>query len=172
MPAENITLYAKWEEYKVLNGDQTHVIGKSNDMVIETNAPLERFSHIEIDGKILDKENYSLKGEHTILTLKKEYLDSLKHDKYTLTFVYNDGKVSTNIFVVEYNDNQNNNNQEDNKDINNKDKKDNQKQEDAANPQTGDNITSYIWILLISLTGLISGIVYLSKNKLKSFLAK
>ena len=172
MPAENITLYAKWEEYKVLNGDQTHVIGKSNDMVIETNAPLERFSHIEIDGKILDKENYSLKGEHTILTLKKEYLDSLKPDKYTLTFVYNDGKVSTNIFVVEYNDNQNNNNQEDNKDINNKDKKDNQKQEDAANPQTGDNITSYIWILLISLTGLISGIVYLSKNKLKSFLAK
>ena len=62
------------------------------------------------------------------------------------------------------NNNNQNNNQENNK--NNKDKKDSQKQEDANNPQTGDNISNYIWILLISLTGIISGVVYLSKNKL------
>ena len=190
MPASNVKIKATYKDrYTILEGaNQTYTIGSNTDVVIKASGDASDLEEIQVNGNVLNSNDYKIETGSTVLTLFSKYLNTLKAGDYTVEFLYKDGKTKTALKVVNKNNNNNNNNnnqnnnnqnnnnqnnnQEDNKGINNKDKKDNQKQEDTDNPQTGDNISNYIWILLISLTGLVSGIVYLSKDKLKILLAK
>lgn len=118
---EKITEELKEEtktEYTILNGaNQTFTIDKSSDLTVRASGEIEKFLRLELDGKTVDTSNYTVKSGSTIATLNASYLNTLSTGTHTLTFVYNDGNVSTNFTVANTTSN---------------------------NPKTGDNIIIYV----------------------------
>lgn len=55
---------------------------------------------IQVDGVDLDLSNYDVDSGSKILTLHSSYLDTLAEGNHTVTFVYGDGSVSTNLAIV------------------------------------------------------------------------
>ena len=104
---------------------------KIEDLVIVANGDLDRLVEILINGKTLNPENYTLASGSTILTLKKSYLASLEPGKYDVTFVYNDGRTANSEFEIE------------------------RPKAEGGNPITGDNITLWISLLLVSMVGIV-----------------
>ena len=50
-----------------------------------------------MDGAVVDPSNYDAKEGSTIVTLKENYLSTLSAGDHRMTFVYDDGEVSTNF---------------------------------------------------------------------------
>ena len=106
---------------------------KIEDLVIVANGELENLVEILVNGETLDPKNYTLASGSTILTLKESYLASLDAGKYDVTFVYNDGRtVDSQFEIVKADENKSN------------------------NPNTGDSITLWICLALVSMLGIIS----------------
>lgn len=126
----SITLYGKWEfNYKITNGvNQTY---ENENLIITCNGDLSKLVNIKINGNVLDEANYSVRSGSTILTLNNDYLSTLAAGEYTVTFVYNDGSAET-TFKIESS----------------------AVQSSSGNPKTGDNIISYLIILLVCSSGL------------------
>lgn len=94
----NITLYPKWKyDYKITFGENQDY--KKEDLVIKTNGILTNLISVKVNDEELDTSNYILESGSTILTLKKEYLSSLKPGTYKLTFVYNDDTLETTFII-------------------------------------------------------------------------
>lgn len=53
-----------------------------------------KFTGLEVDGKVLNSKNYTVKAGSTVVTLKTDYLDDLKDGKHTIKFYYLDGSTS------------------------------------------------------------------------------
>ena len=140
---EDIIIKLLWDnKYVILEGEnQIYTIDSNIDIVIKSNGELANLESIKIDGNILDNKNYNTESGSTILTLKPNYLNTLSVGDHEVEFVYQDGNVSTNLKVIEKN--KSNDNQ--------------------VNPQTGDNIITYVITLLLSSFGLILVSVYKKK---------
>lgn len=96
------TVYAKWvaEEkkasYTILNGkDQTIETEAGKDLEVRASGEVAKFTALKIDGKEVDKANYTITEGSTIAKIKAAFLDTLTEGEHTLTFVYTDGDVST-----------------------------------------------------------------------------
>ena len=88
--------------YTILNGaDQTYLLGTKDALVIRADGDLDMLTGIMVNNELIDKENYELKSGSTILTLKDDYLNSLKAGEYELTFVYKDGVAETKFTIGE-----------------------------------------------------------------------
>ena len=75
---------------------------KSNKPVIITSTGLfENFEGLMIDGKIVDTANYTVKSGSTIVTIKPEFLETLKVGNHSIIFLYNDGNIEGTLKVVE-----------------------------------------------------------------------
>ncbi|MEG0092402.1 MAG: hypothetical protein RSA20_11315, partial [Oscillospiraceae bacterium] len=61
---------------------------------------LEDLTGIYIDGKSVDKNNYTLETGSTILKLKSSYLDTLSTGKHTLKFQYKDNASAETEFII------------------------------------------------------------------------
>lgn len=73
--------------------------GSTNGLSFTFNAPLEQLLRIEVDGKPIDAENYTLKSGGTIVTLKPAYLKTLSVGKHTLRAIFTSGEAST-VFTI------------------------------------------------------------------------
>ena len=82
----------------------THIVGSGDSISLWCNIPLEYFVSVEVDGQVVDPNNYTLKSGSTILTFSSSYLDTLRSGIHEVKMNYNiNGRnvvVSTNIKIV------------------------------------------------------------------------
>lgn len=87
--------------YKILDGaNQTMTVDSMSDLTVRANGDLANLTDIKVDGKSLPEKYRKLTEGSTILTIDKDYLKTLSPGVHKLTFVYNDGEVSTNFTIT------------------------------------------------------------------------
>lgn len=55
------------------------------------NGDFSKFTGVKVDSALIAADKYTAVSGSTVITLKKDYLDTLSVGKHTLTVVYNDG---------------------------------------------------------------------------------
>lgn len=79
------------------NGSWTKNSGQ--DLGFKTNGKFSRFTCVKVDGTLIGNEKYTAVSGSTVVTLKKDYLETLSVGKHTLTVVYTDGECTTEFQV-------------------------------------------------------------------------
>jgi len=130
--------------YEVLEGaNQKYTITKNNEAKFKINADFRLFDDgkVYVDNELVDPENYTAESGSTIITLKKEFVDTLSVGEHTLKVLFNDGGEAITTFNVA------------------------KVTVPTDNPQTGDNIGFYIISGILSIVGLAgAGIFYRRKQ--------
>ena len=130
--------------YEVTEGaNQKYTITKNNEAKFKINADFRLFDEgkVYVDNELVDPKNYTAESGSTIITLKKEFVDTLSIGEHTLKVLFNDGGEAITTFNVA-------------KVI-----------VPTDNPQTGDNIGFYIISGILSIVGLAgAGIFYRRKQ--------
>ena len=87
-------------QYSVIKGANSVWDSSSNEgLTITADGDFSKFTGIKIDNELLDPANYEAKSGSTVVTLEASYLRTLDSGKHTVTFVYTDGEVSTQIEI-------------------------------------------------------------------------
>ena len=124
--------------YQVIEGsNQKYVISKNNEAIFRIDADYSKFESVYVDDELLSSENYTSKSGSTIITLKKDYVDSLSEGVHTLKVKFSDGEASTTFSV----------------------------EKTIDNPVTNDNILLYIISAITSMFALGGTITYIYKKK-------
>ena len=130
--------------YEVTEGaNQKYTITKNNEAKFKINADFRLFDagKVYVDNELVEPKNYTAESGSTIITLKKEFVDTLSIGEHTLKVVFNDGGEAITTFNVA-------------KVI-----------VPTHNPQTGDNIVFYIISAILSIVGIVGvGIFYRRKQ--------
>lgn len=130
--------------YEVTEGaNQKYTITKNNEAKFKINADFRLFDDgkVYVDNELVDPKNYTAESGSTIITLKKEFVDTLSVGEHTLKVVFNDGGEAITTFNVA------------------------RVTVPTDNPQTGDNIGFYIISGILSIVGLaVAGIFYRRKQ--------
>ena len=130
--------------YEVTEGaNQKYTITKNNEAKFKINADFRLFDDgkVYVDNELVDPKNYTAESGSTIITLKKEFVDTLSVGEHTLKVLFNDGGEAITTFNVE------------------------KVTVPTDNPQTGDNIGFYIISGILSIVGLAgAGIFYRRKQ--------
>lgn len=136
--------------YEILEGaNQIYSIEKRNDLVIRVNGEIEKFVGLKIDNVEVESINYTVTSGSTIVTIKNEYLNTFKTGKHTITFIYQDGEVSTNVDIIKDNDNTLTNITSD---------------DEVVSPHTADNIVLWTLLLLISTIGIVISCKFIKRE--------
>ena len=130
--------------YEVTEGaNQEYIITKDNEAKFKINADFRLFDtgKVYVDDELVDPNNYTAESGSTIITLKKEFVDTLSIGEHTLKVLFNDGGEAITTFNVA------------------------KVTVPTDNPQTGDNIGFYIISGILSIVGLAgAGIFYRRKQ--------
>lgn len=130
--------------YEVTEGaNQKYTITKNNEAKFRINADFRLFDEgkVYVDNELVDPKNYTAESGSTIITLKKEFVDTLSVGEHTLKVLFNDGGEAITTFNVA------------------------KVTVPTDNPQTGDNIGFYIISGILSIVGLAgAGIFYRRKQ--------
>lgn len=105
--------------------------GKDKEAVFKIDANYNLFidgGKVFVNDKMLTSEDYTSEPGSTIITLSKQFMSSLSNGNYTLKVVFNNGATSETIFTVT--------------------------EPVVVNPNTYDNIITYISLLGLSIIGL------------------
>ena len=134
------------KEYKFTEGEnQIYIIDESKNAVFKVNADFSLFDNkVYIDGVLIDIKNYKAESGSTIITLNKEYVDTLSVGQHTLKIVFKDGGEAVTKFEV--------------KGLNNN-------LDSIVNPKTGDNITLYFVLSILSVLGIATSVIINNKKK-------
>ena len=95
-PREKLaSLLAALGDYEIIKGD----VGKQEKGIktglsFTANGTYSEFTGIEVDGKAIDEDNYTVVFVSTVITLKTEYLETFPVGKHTLTVQYTDGAAN------------------------------------------------------------------------------
>ena len=137
------------KEYKFTEGaNQIYTIDESKNAIFRIDADFSLFDgKLYIDGILVDAKNYKAESGSTVINLNKEYVDTLSIGEHTIKVEFNDGGSATTKFEVKA------------KQVNT------EKTEDITNPQTGDNIGTYIILSIISVLGIATTIVINNKKE-------
>jgi len=137
------------KEYKFTEGaNQIYTIDESKNAIFRIDADFSLFDgKLYIDGILVDAKNYKAVSGSIVITLNKEYVDTLSVGEHTIKVEFSDGGSATTKFEVKA------------KQVNT------EKTEDITNPQTGDNIGTYIILSIISVLGIATTIVINNKKK-------
>lgn len=129
--------------YEVTDGaNQKYIITKNNEAKFRINADYSLFDgKVYVDGVLVDSENYTSESGSTIITFKKEYVDSLSAGEHTLKVTFTDGGEATTTFTVA------------------------NVTPEVDNPKTGDNIALYIVTGVLSMIGLAGAGVFAYRRK-------
>ena len=130
--------------YEVTEGaNQKYTITKNNEAKFKINADFRLFDDgkVYVDNELVDPKNYTAESGSTIITLKKEFVDTLSVGEHTLKVVFNDGGEAITTFNVA-------------KVI-----------VPIDNPQTGDNIGFYIISGILSIVGLTGAGIYYRRKQ-------
>ena len=130
--------------YEVTEGaNQKYTITKNSEAKFRINADFRLFDDgkVYVDNELVDPKNYTAESGSTIITLKKEFVDTLSIGEHTLKVLFNDGGEAITTFNVA------------------------KVTVPTDNPQTGDNIGFYIISGILSIVGLAgAGIFYRRKQ--------
>ena len=129
--------------YEVTEGaNQEYIITKDSEAKFKINADFRMFDggKVYVDDELVDPNNYTAESGSTIITLKKEFVDTLSVGKHTLKVLFNDGGQATTIFNVA------------------------KTTIPVKNPNTLDNVMIYIVSGILSIIG-ISGTLTVYKRK-------
>ena len=92
--------------YTVVEGaDAEWVKGSGEDQLIvvkrskDDSTTFDHFVRIEVDGRVLDEENYDAVSGSVRATLKSAYLETLSEGEHTVKLVFDDGEVSTTLSI-------------------------------------------------------------------------
>ena len=137
------------KEYEFIEGsNQIYTIDESKNAIFRIDADFSLFDgKVYIDGTLIDAKNYKAESGSTVITLNKEYVDTLSIGEHTIKVEFSDGGSATTKFEVKA------------KQVNT------EKTEDITNPQTGDNIGTYIILSIISVLGIAATVVINNKKK-------
>ena len=139
----------KQKDYKVVEGaNQTYTKNKSEDVTFKIDAEYNLFENggkVYVDNVLVDSKYYTSKSGSTIITLSKEYVDTLSVGEHTIKFVFNDGGEATTKFEVKEQVESSNANIE--------------------NPKTGDNIVFYLTTGILSIIGLSGSLIAVYRKK-------
>ena len=163
--------------YKILDGaNSSWTENTDGSLTIRGNGEMEKFQNVKVDGKIIDKKNYTVTKGSTIITLKADYLKTLATGDHTFEIVWTDGSATTK-FAVAKNKSGDNNKNNNNKKNNSNNAKNNQttqnnptdtkkKEQSVTAPKTGDTSDMTLWttLLIVSFAGA-AGIVVRRNNK-------
>ena len=165
--------------YKILDGaNSSWPENTDGSLTIRGNGEMEKFQNVKVDGKIIDKKNYTVTKGSTIITLKADYLKTLATGDHTFEIVWTDGSATTKFTVAKNKSGDNNkNNHNNNKKNNSNNAKNNQttqnnptdtkkKEQSVTAPKTGDTSDMTLWttLLIVSFAGA-AGIVVRRNNK-------
>ena len=151
--------YAKEEvspkEYKFTEGaNQIYTIDESKNAIFRIDADFSLFDgKLYIDGILVDAKNYKAESGSTVINLNKEYVDTLSIGEHTIKVEFNDGGKATTKFEVKA------------KEVNNENSENITNSQTITNPQTGDNITKYFMLSIISVVGIVISVMINNKEK-------
>lgn len=87
--------------YKYTEGENsTWTAGSKAGMTFKLNGNYDEFSGVKVNGKLLDESLYTAAKGSTIITLKPEYLNTLKAGTYTLEVLYTNGQAPKTTFTI------------------------------------------------------------------------
>lgn len=162
--------FRTWYEY--INGEEQTVV-INNDAEFEIDADYNLFENggkVYVDDIQVDSSNYTSRSGSTIITLVKDYINSLSDGEHTLKVVFNDGYSATTSFSVIKNTADNETNTETNTNINTQTNTNSNAENEITpphtgidNPATGDNVIFYISMLILSVLGLFGTITFVRK---------
>lgn len=91
---------AENSQYSIIKGANSVWASNSNeDLTITSDGDFSKFTGVKMDNEMLESKNYEVKSGSTVVTLKASYLKTLDSGKHTVTFVYTNGEVSTQIEI-------------------------------------------------------------------------
>ena len=138
------------KEYTFIEGaNQTYTINESDIMTFRIDADYSLFENngkVYIDNELVDPSNYKSASGSTIITFNKEYADKLSNGEHTLKVVFNDNGEAITKFEIKAK------------------KTNNENSENITNPQTGDNITTYFILSIISVLGIVTSVMINNKK--------
>ena len=139
------------KEYKFTEGaNQIYTINDAKNAIFRIDADFSLFDgKLYIDGILVDAKNYKAESGSTVITLNKEYVDTLSVGEHTIKVEFSDNGSATTKFEVKA------------KQVNT------EKTENITNPQTGDNIGIYIMLSIISVLGIATTVVINNKKKIR-----
>ena len=76
-----------------------HQTGGNTDLTFRSDASFEDFLSVSVDGKVLDKNQYTLREGSILVTLKADYLSTLSVGQHTLGVTSASGTAET-VFTV------------------------------------------------------------------------
>ncbi len=130
-------------KYKFIAGKDAIYEGK--DLTFKLNGLYSLFDKLYINGVELSKDNYTVAEGSTIITISNEYLKKLSANTYKIKATYKNGTSDETTFTI-------------------KDKTNNTTVNSIENPNTLDNISSYIHLCFTSIIGLASTGLYIKKK--------
>lgn len=84
----------------VTQTEDTYLRTSQAGLVFVSDAALDTFVRVEVNGIILEEQSYLLESGSTKITLKPEYLESLSDGKHTVTIVSDAGTASAQFYVA------------------------------------------------------------------------
>jgi hypothetical protein len=80
--------------------EEAYIRASQTGLVFVSEAELDTFVRVEVDGSVLDALSYKLESGSTKVTLKPEYLEKLSDGKHTITIVSDAGTASAQFSVA------------------------------------------------------------------------
>ena len=140
----NIEVVVEKIVYEVTEGaNQEYTITRDNEAKFKINADFRLFDtgKVYVDDELVDPNNYTAESGSTIITLKKEFVDTLSVGKHTLKVLFNDGGQATTIFNVA------------------------KTTIPVENPNTLDNVMIYIVSGILSIIGITGAITFYKRKQ-------
>ena len=139
------------KEYKFLDNtaNQTFIKDVDDKLILKIDADLSKFNDLYIDGNKVLTEYYTKKSGSTILTIGKDFLNTLSVGKHNVLVDYTDGEATTTLTIAV---------KEANSDSSNK----------GNNPITLDNIKYYIVAFIGASIGIALILILRKKNNVKN----
>ncbi|MGN0427394.1 MAG: sortase B protein-sorting domain-containing protein, partial [Agathobacter sp.] len=86
--------------YQIINGaNSTWTAGGSEALTIRGNGEFSKFTGVKVDGKLIDRSNYTAQEGSTIIALNASYLSTLAAGTHTIEIVWTDNSASTTFTI-------------------------------------------------------------------------
>lgn len=136
-------------------------------LIFKSDAALNDFTSVLVDGTFVDSANYALGEGSTVVTLKAPYLETLAVGTHTITIRSKNGDASTEFIIQEKEVSETKPKEEQKNETAEKNETAAEDKENVKNnsPKTGDSMNLALWIVL--LIGSASVIITLAVYKIK-----
>lgn len=87
--------------YEITSGaDSAFTKNSSATITIKADGDFALFTGVKVNGTLVDPANYTVEAGSTVLTFKSAYLSTLAAGKYSVEFVYSDGKTAVTTMTI------------------------------------------------------------------------